>query len=87
MTVTLAHNDATSRTRASTSVAATLSHVVGDQTAVTRFLQDPRSHNLPPHGPNASVTRIDTHGAAVFLAGDKAYGSVQVASDPAGSVA
>jgi aminoglycoside phosphotransferase family enzyme len=38
-----------------------------------RFMSDPASHNLPAHGINADVERIDTHGAAVFLAGDRAY--------------
>lgn len=52
---------------------ATLTHVVGDQSAVMRFMGDPASHNLPAHGVDASVQRIDTHGAAVFLAGDRAY--------------
>lgn len=45
-------------------------HVVADQGAVFAFLADPASHGLPP---GACVTRIDTHGAAVFLAGPFAY--------------
>lgn len=67
---------------------ATLSHVVGDQSAVMRFMGDPASHglkqadlptadlpttDLPTDDTTAQVVRIDTHGAAVFLAGDKAY--------------
>lgn len=53
--------------------AAALTHVVGDQSAVMRFLGDPASHNLPPTGPHAQVKRIETHGSAVFLAGERAY--------------
>ncbi|MFG1402996.1 bifunctional aminoglycoside phosphotransferase/ATP-binding protein [Xanthobacter sediminis] len=45
-------------------------HVVADQGAVFRFLADPASHGLPP---GETVRRIDTHGAAVFLAGPYAY--------------
>ncbi|WP_454916510.1 bifunctional aminoglycoside phosphotransferase/ATP-binding protein [Xanthobacter sediminis] len=45
-------------------------HVVADQSAVFAFLADPASHGLPP---GERVTRIDTHGAAVFLAGPFAY--------------
>ncbi len=45
-------------------------HVVADQSAVFAFLGDPASHRLPP---GETVTRIDTHGAAVFLAGPYAY--------------
>ncbi|MGD1886696.1 MAG: AAA family ATPase [Cohaesibacteraceae bacterium] len=48
-----------------------LTHVVGEQSAVMDFLADPKTHGLT--GPDAVVERIDTHGAAVFLAGDKAY--------------
>ena len=48
-----------------------LTHVVGDQSAVMTFLGDPATHGLT--GPDARVERIDTHGAAVFLAGSKAY--------------
>ncbi|MDF1790950.1 MAG: AAA family ATPase [Thalassobaculaceae bacterium] len=47
---------------------ATASHVVEDQSAVFDFLSDPTTHGL-----NEAVGRIDTHGAAVFLAGDDAY--------------
>ena len=39
-----------------------------DQTGVFAFLQDPRTHGL-----REAVTRIDTHGAAVFLAGPDVY--------------
>lgn len=51
--------------------AATLTHVVGDQSAVMRFMADPASYGLASG--DQSVIQIDTHGAAVFLAGDKAY--------------
>ena len=40
----------------------------GDQSDVFAFLQDPRTHGL-----GQPVTRIDTHGAAVFLAGPDVY--------------
>ncbi|QTL05459.1 AAA family ATPase [Aquabacter sp. L1I39] len=43
-------------------------HVVEDQSAVFHFLADPASHGLAE-----PVRRIDTHGAAVFLAGPYAY--------------
>jgi aminoglycoside phosphotransferase family enzyme/predicted kinase len=44
-------------------------HVVADQSAVAAFLADPASH-----GPGIdSVERFDTHGAMVFLAGERAY--------------
>lgn len=46
------------------------SHVVEDQSALFAALADPAIHGLPP---GESVTRIDTHGAAVFLAGPFAY--------------
>lgn len=52
---------------------ATLTHVVGDQSAVMRFMADPASHGLSNDGGDQQVVRIDTHGAAVFLAGKKAY--------------
>ncbi len=39
-----------------------------DQSAVFSFLSDPSTF-----GATASVRRIDTHGAAVFLVGDDAY--------------
>ncbi|MGU3492819.1 AAA family ATPase [Xanthobacteraceae bacterium A53D] len=42
-------------------------HVVEDQSAVFAFLVDPATHD------GAAVTRLDTHGAAVFLAGADAY--------------
>lgn len=45
-------------------------HVVADQSAVFNFLADPTSHGL---GAGEGVRRIDTHGAAVFLAGPFAY--------------
>ncbi|WP_281683721.1 AAA family ATPase [Thalassobaculum salexigens] len=47
---------------------ATASHVVEDQSAVFDFLADPVTHAGAD-----DVHRIDTHGAAVFLAGDDAY--------------
>jgi len=44
-------------------------HVVADQSAVAAFLAEPASH-----GPGIdSVERFDTHGAMVFLAGERAY--------------
>lgn len=44
-------------------------HVVADQSEVASFLADPRTH-----GPGVDrVERIDTHGAMVFLAGERAY--------------
>ncbi|WP_341990022.1 AAA family ATPase [Azorhizobium sp. AG788] len=43
-------------------------HVVADQSAVFAFLANPASHKG-----GAPVTRIDTHGAAVFLVGQDAY--------------
>ncbi|MDQ0504045.1 bifunctional aminoglycoside phosphotransferase/ATP-binding protein [Xanthobacter agilis] len=52
------------------SPAARNDHVVADQNPVFRFLSDPASHHLPP---GEKVRRIDTHGAAVFLAGPFAY--------------
>ena len=42
-------------------------HVVQDQSDVAAFLADPRSHD------GAQVSRIETHGAMVFLADDRAY--------------
>jgi uncharacterized protein len=44
------------------------SHVVADQNAIFAFLADPATHRI--RGP---VKRIDTHGAAVFLAGPDVY--------------
>ncbi|RME63266.1 MAG: aminoglycoside phosphotransferase [Alphaproteobacteria bacterium] len=38
------------------------------QDAVFRFLEDPASHGI-----DTPVRRIDTHGAVLFLAGDRAY--------------
>lgn len=44
-------------------------HVVADQSEAVAFLADPGQH-----GPGISeVERIDTHGAMVFLAGERAY--------------
>ena len=43
-------------------------HVVQDQAEVLAFLAAKSTH-----GAGAEVTRVDTHGAAVFLAGDHAY--------------
>ena len=39
-----------------------------NQNAVFEFLKNPRTHGL-----REPVTRIDTHGAAVFLAGPDVY--------------
>jgi uncharacterized protein len=44
------------------------SHVIADQSEVFAFLAAPRTH-----GSSEPVTQIDTHGAAVFLAGSSAY--------------
>ena len=44
-------------------------HVVADQSEVAAFLATPATHGAGIHG----VERIDTHGAMVFLAGDRAY--------------
>lgn len=44
------------------------SHTVEDQRSVFELLTDPATH-----GSDGTVTRIDTHGAAVFLAGENAY--------------
>ncbi len=44
-----------------------MTHVTQSQDEVFRFLSDPATHD------GASVTRIDTHGAAVFLAGPRVY--------------
>ncbi|MDI4656143.1 AAA family ATPase [Xanthobacter autotrophicus] len=43
-------------------------HVVGDQSAIFALLEDPATHGITD-----KVVRIDTHGAAVFLAGPFAY--------------
>ncbi|NBB82919.1 MAG: AAA family ATPase, partial [Alphaproteobacteria bacterium] len=48
------------------------SHVVEDQSAVIAFLADPDTH-AARSGPAPEVERIDTHGAVVFLAGDRAW--------------
>jgi aminoglycoside phosphotransferase family enzyme/predicted kinase len=42
-------------------------HVAEDQGEVLAFLADPATHG------GAAVERVDTHGAAVFLAGDRAW--------------
>ena len=42
-------------------------HVIQDQSDVTAFLENPHSHG------GARVSRIETHGALVFLADDRAY--------------
>lgn len=55
---------------ASPSAQAGHSHVIADQGAVFSFLADPQTYHLPPA---EQVTRIDTHGAVVFLAGTFAY--------------
>jgi uncharacterized protein len=44
------------------------SHVVADQSTIFAFLGDPATHAV-----RGSVERIDTHGAAVFLAGPDVY--------------
>lgn len=44
-------------------------HVVADQSAVLHFLGDPTTYGLA----EGEVERIDTHGAVVFLAGERAY--------------
>jgi len=46
---------------------ADMAHAVADQSEVAGFLQDPSTHRGQP------VDRFDTHGAMVFLAGDRAY--------------
>ncbi len=43
--------------------------ITEDQTEVVRFLSDPLSYGTGADG----VQRIDTHGAVVFLTGDRAY--------------
>ncbi|MEM1288637.1 MAG: AAA family ATPase [Pseudomonadota bacterium] len=48
-----------------------VTHVVGDQSAVTSFFSDPLNHGLDPL--KEQVQRIDTVGSLIFLAGDKAY--------------
>jgi hypothetical protein len=44
-------------------------HVVADQSEIAAFLSTPATHGAGIHG----VERIDTHGAMVFLAGQRAY--------------
>jgi len=44
------------------------SHVVADQSEVIEFLANPSTYGL-----GSGITRIDTHGAVVILAGDLAY--------------
>ena len=44
-------------------------HVVADQSEVAAFLATPATHGAGIH----RVERIDTHGATVFLAGQRAY--------------
>jgi uncharacterized protein len=44
-----------------------MTHTAQAQDEVFRFLSDPATHD------GAAVTRIDTHGAAVFLAGPRVY--------------
>jgi len=44
-------------------------HVTADQSAVLRFLGDPATYGLS----GGEVTRIDTHGAIIFLAAERAY--------------
>ena len=44
-------------------------HVVADQSEVAAFLATPATHGVGIH----RVERIDTHGAMVFLAGQRAY--------------
>ncbi|WAC28445.1 AAA family ATPase [Ancylobacter sp. SL191] len=48
--------------------AASPDHVVADQEPIFALLADPATHGL-----TGAVSRIDTHGAAVFLAGDDVY--------------
>ena len=45
-----------------------MTHVIADQSEVFTFLSNARTHDL-----TESVIRIDTHGAAVFLAGPDTY--------------
>ena len=48
--------------------------IVGDQSEVLGFLEQPESYRLRfPDETDISVTRIDTHGAAVFLVGPLAF--------------
>jgi uncharacterized protein len=52
-------------------------HVVADQSEVFGFLSDPHTY-----GADGPVERFDTHGAAVFLAGDAAYKVKRAVSFP-----
>lgn len=73
MTATLSTKSDPLAFRQSAPARGTLTHVVGDQSAVMRFMSDPTSYKPPTHGTIDNVERIDTHGAAVFLAGERAY--------------
>jgi aminoglycoside phosphotransferase family enzyme len=73
MTATLTRKSGPAVFRPEVPTSATLTHVVGDQSAVMRFMADPASHSLPSDDASRGVERIDTHGAAVFLAGERAY--------------
>jgi uncharacterized protein len=46
------------------------SQIADDQSDIFAFLADPTTHGLAP---GSKVTRVDTHGAVVFLAGGDAY--------------
>lgn len=46
------------------------SQIADDQSEIFAFLADPATHGLAP---GSKVTRVDTHGAVVFLAGRDAY--------------
>lgn len=54
------------------------SHIVRDQSEIANFLSDPATHG----GDIEDVRRIDTHGAMVFLAGDRAYKVKRAVSYP-----
>ena len=49
-------------------LSASKAHVVADQSAVFAFLGDAKTHGL-----SSPPTRIDTHGAVIFLAGENAF--------------
>lgn len=53
-----------------------------DQSEVLRFLQDPSSYAVIRRDAVTTVERIDTHGAIVFLAGDRAYKIKRAVSYP-----
>ncbi|MBM3559770.1 MAG: aminoglycoside phosphotransferase, partial [Alphaproteobacteria bacterium] len=53
-------------------------HVVADQSEVAAFLADAASHGADV----SKVGRIDTHGAMVFLAGDRVYKVKRAVSFP-----